>query len=590
MSEPAVLARQLSKVYRLYSSPGKRFLDMFGMLTNPVGAYTEHAALDGISLDINRGEKVAFIGRNGAGKSTLLKLLTGVIEPTSGELSVRGKAHALLQIGTGFHPDFTGRENVYAYLAQLGVTGRPADEKYSEIVEFAELEEYISQPVKTYSSGMAVRLMFATSTAITPDLLVLDEVLGVGDAYFANKSYNRIRELCERDQTTVLLVSHDVYSAVKLCERVVWIDHGRVVMDGDGPQVVKAYEDSVRVQEEERLRAKKQQRLTAALAARPEDEQATPIVIEIQGRGNRPQPSPLWFSRIQLLADGVVVSTLPLGRDAFASEGRSHLQSEGTSWGDVESIDGREVRSLANHGSPFHKVAGVFVLPMSEREIAGRVLELDCEYWSTEPCDVQITGYLGSTVIDFGTLPPVRDRWQVQRAVGSLASGVAVRALNLSGEQGTGRVVITDVAVTDGAGKETSFITHGEPMALRIDFRIVDPTLRERPQIIVAISKEGVQTVCRYVARDLELDASAGPTGRVWLREERTLLGIGSYSVAVMIAAEGYLDREQTVFYSLNPDVYASLRGIVEFEVSGKGLAPTNTAFVGEGRWTIERG
>src|SRR4051812_38841126 len=139
MSDLVIEARNLKKVYRLYAGPGYRFLDMFGMLGNRPGAYTEHAALDGVNLEIRHGEKVAFIGRNGAGKSTLLKLFTKVIEPSSGSLSVSGKAHALLQIGTGFHPDFTGRENVYAYLAQLGVAGGEADRKYVEIVEFAEL-------------------------------------------------------------------------------------------------------------------------------------------------------------------------------------------------------------------------------------------------------------------------------------------------------------------------------------------------------------------------------------------------------------------------------------------------------------------
>ena len=248
MNDTVIQTRDLRKIYRLYAGAGYRFLDMFGMLGNRPGAYTEHAALDGISLDIRKGEKVAFIGRNGAGKSTLLKLFTKVIEPTSGTLEVKGKAHALLQIGSGFHPDFTGRENVYAYLAQLGVAGREADRKYAEIVEFAELEEYIGQPVKTYSSGMAVRLMFSTSTAITPDLLVLDEILGVGDAYFANKSYSRIRELCDRDGTTLLLVTHDIYSALNICTRLVWIDRGRVLMDDAGPVVIKAYEDSIRQQ------------------------------------------------------------------------------------------------------------------------------------------------------------------------------------------------------------------------------------------------------------------------------------------------------------------------------------------------------
>ena len=145
MKDVVIRAKDLTKSYRLYGSPRHRFLDMFSPWGARPGAYTEHAALAGVTLDIRRGEKVAFIGRNGAGKSTLLKLFTGVIEPTSGTLDVRGKAHALLQIGTGFHPDFTGRENVYAYLAQLGVTGRDADRRYAEIVEFAELEEYIER-------------------------------------------------------------------------------------------------------------------------------------------------------------------------------------------------------------------------------------------------------------------------------------------------------------------------------------------------------------------------------------------------------------------------------------------------------------
>ena len=308
MNDVVIQAKNLTKVYRLYAGPGYRFLDMFGMLGKRAGAYTEHAALDGVDLEIRRGEKVAIIGRNGAGKSTLLKLLTSVIEPSSGTLTVKGKAHALLQIGSGFHPDFTGRENVYAYLAQLGVTGREADRKYAEIVEFAELEEYISQPVKTYSSGMAVRLMFSTSTAITPDLLVLDEVLGVGDAYFAHKSYGRIRDLCDREGTTLLLVTHDVYSAVSICERVIWVDRGRILMDGDGASVINAYEDSIRLQEEQRLRLKAEHR-SRELAS---PDRAVQVVVEVYAADGAPQPCPVYFSRLELIVNGVGAGVLPL--------------------------------------------------------------------------------------------------------------------------------------------------------------------------------------------------------------------------------------------------------------------------------------
>src|SRR5919202_2877465 len=311
MNNLIIQARELTKVYRLYSKPQYRFLDMFGLLGKKRGAFTEHAALDGVNMEILRGEKVAFIGRNGAGKSTLLKLITNVTEPTSGQLKVKGKVHALLQIGTGFHPVFTGRENVYAYLAQLGVTGREANRKCAEIIEFAELEEYIDQPVKTYSTGMGARLMFSTSTAITPNLLVLDEVLGVGDAYFTQKSYERIRELCEGEGATLLLVTHDVYSASKICDRVIWIDRGRVLMDGNAPTLIKAYEDSIRTQEEQRLRKRKLENLKA-LRGTNLAEQPDHILFEIRSRDNRPQPCPVYFSRISLYQEGVLIANLPL--------------------------------------------------------------------------------------------------------------------------------------------------------------------------------------------------------------------------------------------------------------------------------------
>ena len=262
----AIRARDVRKVYRLYASRRDRVLDMLGLLGR-ARAGREVAALDGVSLEIARGEKVAVIGRNGAGKSTLLKLVSGVTQPTSGTLDVSGAVHALLQIGSGFHPDFTGRQNVYAYFAQLGITAAEAERRLAEVVDFAELAEYIDQPVATYSTGMAVRLMFSASTAIVPDLLLLDEVLGVGDAYFAHKSFERISALCARQGTTLLLVTHDLYSAARVCNRIVWLDRGRVLLDGDASFVVKAYEESIRHQEEARLRDEKQRRLRALQGA-----------------------------------------------------------------------------------------------------------------------------------------------------------------------------------------------------------------------------------------------------------------------------------------------------------------------------------
>jgi len=581
MNEIVIRARDLRKVYRLYTGPGYRFLDMFGLLGDRPGAYTEHSALDGVSLDIMRGEKVAFIGRNGAGKSTLLKLITSVIEPTTGTLEVKGKAHALLQIGTGFHPDFTGRENVFAYLAQLGVTGAEAERRYHEIVEFAELEEYIGQPVKTYSSGMAVRLMFSTATAITPELLVLDEVLGVGDAYFAQKSYERMRELTEGAGTTLLLVTHDIYSAVKICERIIWIDRGRVLMDGDSAVVIKAYEDSIRQQEETRLRLKKQARLKELSA----EAASEPVLLEIKPTDGRPTASPVYFSRIALLRDGQVVSELPLDEGAFDEHRPAHLLQEGTSWGPSTMWHERASRALQNFGSAFHRAAGVFAPDRAPDATTSVVID----YGSDADCDLSVQAFLGKDSVVLGRLRGSPGTWHTAKLsmAGSSESAVMGVGVNTSGMHGSGALIIKGTRILDRDGIETHSLYHREPATLELEYELRDPAFLERPQIVVALQRDGVQDVCRWISRDLMLDRRERREGRIRLRIPRLLITDGQYSVTVLVAKEGYYDTEQTRFFSLNPDVYYCGSRMFDIVVRGSGLIGSGTVSVADGEWSV---
>jgi ABC-type polysaccharide/polyol phosphate transport system ATPase subunit len=585
MNDVAIRASALKKVYRLYAKPAYRFLDMFGLLRDRPGAFTEHAALDGIDLEIRRGEKVAIIGRNGAGKSTFLKLVTKVIQPTAGTLEVKGDVHALLQIGTGFHPDFTGRQNVYAYLAQLGVTGADADRRCADAIAFAELEEYIDQPVKTYSTGMGMRLMFSTSTAITPDLLVLDEVLGVGDAYFAQKSHDRMRELCDRNGATLLLVTHDIYSAVKMCDRVIWFDRGTIAMDGGATDVVKAYEESIRAQEERRLRLKKQAQL-AVNATGPAH-----ILLEIQARDGRPQPSPVYFAGISLVAGDRVVARLPLGDTAFADPSGSHLVRENGCWGDVTPWQGRTARPMLNHGSPFHKVVGVL---SAAREVfadtAGMKVVVD--YWSDEPCQLELRCYMGQQSAELGELTTSTGRWSTYEALCSLAlaagpvrTDAAIRAA--TGVQGGGNIVITHFAMLNEDGDEAYTVRHGETIAFRVDFRILEKGLHEHAEVFLIISRNNVERVCKFMSDRLTFDERESPEGVVEMRWPNMPLGTGSYSVAVMIAAEGYAKKGFATFFSVDPDVYYCITHAFDFMVTNSGWIGNGTIFEGEGQWSM---
>ena len=208
-------------------------------------AANEFVALAPLNLEVRRGEALGLVGRNGAGKSTLLQMVCGTLNPSSGSVVVNGKIGALLELGAGFNPEFTGRENVYLAAAVMGLSGSETDALYESIVEFSGIREFIDQPVKTYSSGMYVRLAFSIATSANPDILVIDEALSVGDGAFAKKSFERILQL-KAQGTTVLFCSHSMYQVESFCDRAVWLDHGQVQMEGPASKVVAAYADSLR--------------------------------------------------------------------------------------------------------------------------------------------------------------------------------------------------------------------------------------------------------------------------------------------------------------------------------------------------------
>ncbi len=207
--------------------------------------------LKGISFDVRPGETVGIIGRNGAGKSTLLKLLTGIYKPTSGSIERKGRMAALLELGAGFHPEFSGRENIYMNGMILGLSKKEIRDREAEIIRFSEIEEFIDAPVRTYSSGMYMRLAFSVAVNVKPDVLIIDEVLSVGDEHFAHKSKAKLDEFKQKD-VAIILVTHDLATVETWCTRAIWLNDGKIGLDGDPVQVVAAYREAVRLMEQGR--------------------------------------------------------------------------------------------------------------------------------------------------------------------------------------------------------------------------------------------------------------------------------------------------------------------------------------------------
>jgi lipopolysaccharide transport system ATP-binding protein len=246
----AISVRGISKKYRRGPDGG---LSILGYLTTAVQRLRGTAstptqesfwALKDVSFDIRHGERVGLIGHNGAGKSTLLKILSRVAYPTTGEIRIRGRLTSLLEVGTGFHPDLTGRENIYLNGAIRGLRQAEIDARFGSIIEFAEVEEVVDTPVKRYSSGMQVRLAFSVAAHLEPEILLLDEVFAVGDIAFQRKCMARIDELISYGRT-LMFVSHSLETVRSLCERVIWMEAGRVRADGPADQVVADYLDSL---------------------------------------------------------------------------------------------------------------------------------------------------------------------------------------------------------------------------------------------------------------------------------------------------------------------------------------------------------
>lgn len=249
MSDIAIKVDHVSKLYKLYDKPSDRFKEALGLTKEK--KYKEHFALSDVYFEVKKGETVGIIGTNGAGKSTILKIITGVLNPTSGKVDVSGRISALLELGAGFNMEYTGIENIYLNGTMMGYTREEVDAKVQTILDFADIGDFVYQPVKTYSSGMFVRLAFAVAINIDPEILIVDEALSVGDVFFQAKCYHKFDEFKEAGKT-ILFVSHDLGSIAKYCDRVVLLNKGKKMAEGEPKEIIDLYKQVLVSQAENR--------------------------------------------------------------------------------------------------------------------------------------------------------------------------------------------------------------------------------------------------------------------------------------------------------------------------------------------------
>ena len=242
MTKTVIEFKNVSKIYKLYKNDKKRFKAIFFKNT----PHKSKRAVDNVSFKIKQGESVALFGKNGAGKSTILKMITEVAFPTSGEIKIKGRVSALLELTSGFDPEFTGRENIYLKGQILGLSNEEIKRLEPVIIDFAELDDYIDQPVRTYSSGMKARLGFSINVNIEPEILIVDEALSVGDEEFRRKCIKKINELLQKDNVTLLYVTHATKTAKDFCKRGMVMQKGKLVFDGDIDEAMEIYNSTIK--------------------------------------------------------------------------------------------------------------------------------------------------------------------------------------------------------------------------------------------------------------------------------------------------------------------------------------------------------
>ena len=581
MSDPAIHLSGVGKMYKLFADRNDNLFDALGLPhfgSARAKRYREFWALRGIDLKLERGKRIGIIGRNGAGKTTLLKLITGNLEPTEGSLAVNGTVHALMDAGAGFHPEFNGYENIRSALAYQGLSKHAMRDAIDDIAEFTELGDFLQQPMKTYSLGMQARLAFATATTVRPEVLVIDEILGAGDAYFVAKSLERIHELTSSG-ASMLIVSHSMAQITQLCEHAIWLDRGRIVTSGPSLEVVRSYEGHIRELDDRRIQernAKRQAGTATGALDQPE------LSLEIRVKTSGQSKAAIDVSEVVLVRDGRRTDVIEVGapQDIEPSKG-AFVVLDGSSWSAPLEINGRYARGLSSNG---HKhAAGSVIFNLLHLDSSTRY-EVDIEYRRDDDVTGIVEARNGTRIEEVGKLAGIPGDWHRARLRVPLAvdNTPAMREgqADLSHWPGEGSLRIRGVVLSNASGQPCAVFEPGDDLRVEIGFEPAETDTYEFLPAVVIYRLDGVN-ISTQIGHWTTLSLRSGGRYRITMTLGNLNLGNGTYLASPVL----YKVFDQYLVEA--PVVYDWIDRGIEFQVVGTPPA-INSVFQHPSAWRID--
>lgn len=535
----SIEVRNVSKIYKKYRNNFSKILDLFGISFKK--NYEEFWVLKEINFFVKKGEKVGIIGRNGAGKTTLLNMIAGNLQPTSGTIKVAGKVNALFVLGTGFHPEFSGRENIRSSLAFQGVTGEKALELEKEIISFSELEDFIDQPLKTYSAGMYTRLAFTVATAIEPEILIIDEILGAGDAYFNAKALERMDKLTNSG-ATVLFVSHDLSSVQKICDRCIWIDKGKIREDGKTLDVIKSYSADVRRRDELRLLSQ-----NSGIDLKNQDSETKQLLFRfITSKNSAPKNKGIYIHSVKVFYKDNLLQEIKIG-DAMDNDIEQDgyiITNDKINWSKPIKKNGKWCREFKDFGGEYIHAIGIFNIP---KVININDVSFEVEYFDEFEDEIlfevynsnkksynQILSLHSSLTSEWVQTNLAKENSQKNNAKEMVSKVDEVQEEEKNDIYGTGEVIITKFKILDKNQDEKYIFTINEKIIFRIYYRTFENIYK--PVFVIAIYKPDGMTVTQLIDKERNSVVNKlNKEGFVDFEIESLKIGKGEYLISVAI-------------------------------------------------------